>query len=170
MSKVPVFCSAATVFLIDKIIEEPQVLLLRRTKPPVHTWSQISGGIEGDETAWQAMIREVQEETGITLKDLWSADADIHFYVPEQNSFSILPVFVSHVSRNTPVTLNKEHDAYQWFSFADAKALVSFPGQRQILDLIEDEFINRTPTPHLRINLSTSQETKAPDLYARASP
>ncbi len=70
MSQVPVVCTASTVFLIDKDSEEAQVLLFRRLDPPVHTWSQISGGIEAGETAWQAALREVQEETGITLDEI----------------------------------------------------------------------------------------------------
>ncbi|GHB41071.1 NUDIX hydrolase [Pseudovibrio japonicus] len=170
MSQVPVFCQATTVFLIDKNSEEPQVLLFRRLDPPANTWGQVAGAIEADETAWQAALREVREETGIILDELWSADADIRFYVPEKNSFSIIPVFVAHISHDTPIKLNGEHDAYQWFSFADAKALVSFPGQRRMLELIEEEFIHRTPTPHLRINLSQSDEDDGSDLYARASP
>ncbi len=170
MSQVPVVCTASTIFLIDKNSDEPQVLLFRRLDPPTNTWGQIAGMIEPEETAWQAALREVQEETGITLDEIWSADADIRFYVPEKNYFSILPVFVSHISRDTPIKLNHEHDAYQWFSFADAKALVSFPGQRRMLELIEEEFINRTPTPHLRINLSQSDEDDGSDLYARDSP
>ncbi|KZK84682.1 RNA pyrophosphohydrolase [Pseudovibrio sp. Ad13] len=170
MSQVPVFCDAATVFLIDKNTQEPQVLLLHRLKPPVHTWSQIVGGIEAGETAWQAMLREVREETGIVLDNLWSADADIRFYIPEKNSFVILPVFVADVPHDTSITINEEHDTYQWFSFADAKALMSFREQRNMLDLIEDEFITRTPTPHLRIHLPHPQETGIADPYPRASP
>ncbi|SDR47429.1 NUDIX domain-containing protein [Pseudovibrio sp. Tun.PSC04-5.I4] len=157
MTNLPIFCRAICVFLIDTSTEEPQVLLLRRINRPAGTWSQIAGSIEENETAWQAALREVKEEVGISLTELWSADICEQFYVAAKNSIEILPVFLARISRDTPLVLNDEHDAYQWFSIDDAKELVSFAGQRCILEQIKSEFVDRTPNPHLRIDITQTE-------------
>ncbi|MEM9239205.1 MAG: hypothetical protein AAGB07_04435 [Pseudomonadota bacterium] len=60
---------------------------------------------------------------------------------------------MAYVATDARVVLNEEHSAFQWLSFDEARKLVSFGGQRRVLSWIEDEFVTRTPSPHLRINV-----------------
>jgi len=74
--------------------------------------------------AGQAAIREVKEETGILLTDLWSADICEQFYEAHNERIMMLPVFVSFVDPGVKVKLNQEHDAYEWLGFDAARARV----------------------------------------------
>ena len=57
--------------LVVRAADTGRVLMLQRalddTDPAAGTWEWPGGHIEGDETAWQAAVREWQEETGSTL-------------------------------------------------------------------------------------------------------
>jgi 8-oxo-dGTP pyrophosphatase MutT (NUDIX family) len=58
-----------------------RVLLIHKTHPAFQAgkWNGIGGHIESGETMYQAMVREFQEETGVTTGRLWNephADPD----------------------------------------------------------------------------------------------
>ena len=55
------------------------------------------------------------------------------------------------VPQEAQVILNDEHDAFRWVSFEEANAILSFPRQRRVLDVVRDEFVDRIPNPHLKI-------------------
>lgn len=154
MAPLPFFSNAISVFLLDLEQPEPKLLLMRRKYPPVGAWCQVAGKIKADETAWQAALREVKEEVGLDLNELWTADICEMFYVPHKNRIEVLPVFVALVSSETQLTFNDEHDAHQWFTFEDARAVISFPEQRRVLDTLKQEFVDRAPSPHLRVDLT----------------
>lgn len=127
------------------------VLLLRRRHTLVGEWCQVAGSLEEGETAWQAALRETREETGLELDSLYSADICEQFYEADKDCIVILPVFVGYASPEQDVTLNTEHDAFEWMTFEEAKRRVSFAGQRQVLDHVHNEFVERKPNAWLRI-------------------
>ena len=116
-------------------------------------WCQVASSIEAGETAWQAAIREVKEETGTLLTDLWSADICEQFYEAHNERFIMFPVFVSHVDPSVKVQLNREHDAHEWLGFDAACARLSVPGQHNTLRHIKAEYIDRMPNPLLEIDI-----------------
>lgn len=150
---VPVLCSAVSVFLLKQGKTEIELLLMRRATTMNGKWCQVAGSIEAGETAWQAAIREVKEETGILLTDLWSADICEQFYEAHNERIMMLPVFVSFVDPGVKVKLNQEHDAYEWLGFDAARARASFPGHRNTLRHIKAEYIDRMPDPLLEIDI-----------------
>jgi len=53
------------------VIKDREILLIKRSKPPKSdSWSISGGAQELGETTVEAAIREVREETAITIKDL----------------------------------------------------------------------------------------------------
>lgn len=126
---------------------------MRRTGYLAGLWCQVAGGIEAEEKAWQTALREVREETGIALTEIWSADILEQFYEPSKECITLVPVFVGVVPEDTEVVLNDEHDAYKWASFEEANALFSFPGQRRAMASVKAEFIDKAPNPHLKIDI-----------------
>ena len=147
----PVSSHSVSVFLLRPDGQETQVLLMRRMGTLEGLWCQVAGGIEPGEKAWQTALREVREETGIQLDELWSADVLEQFYEPERECIALVPVFVGLVPAGTQVVLNDEHDAYQWVSFAEASELLSFSGQREVLSAVKREFVDKAPNPYLKI-------------------
>jgi dATP pyrophosphohydrolase len=129
-----------------------QVLLLRRTQTLAGEWCQVAGSLEEGETAWQAALRELGEETGLTPSELYSADICEQFYEADRDAITMAPVFVAIIEPDRDVLLNHEHSEYRWVTFNQALNMVAFGGQRRVLQWIEDEFIKRTPSRHLRID------------------
>lgn len=81
----------------------------------------ISGGIEAGETAAKAAFREIQEETDLIPYALFSADIVETFYMLSNDKITCVPVFVAFVE-DAKVTISpKEHDAYEWLSFEEAR-------------------------------------------------
>jgi|TARA_B110000879_G_scaffold154528_1_gene199806 dATP pyrophosphohydrolase len=143
------------VFILRQTAAKTQVLLMERADSLVGAWCQVAGSLEQSEAAWQAALREVLEETGLVPDKLYSGDICEQFYEPERECISIFPIFVAYVAADCEVVLNEEHSAYRWLSFDEARELVSFSGQRRSLLEIENEFVKRSPSPHLEIPIPT---------------
>ncbi|WP_235850455.1 NUDIX domain-containing protein [Niallia circulans] len=120
--------------------------MLHRGKP--RTWEQ----------AWEAALREVKEETGITKLALYSSNTFDQIYSPVENYLYIAPVFVGIVEENKEVRLNNEHSEYKWLSFEEAKEFVTLPGNDEVLTFIEKHFIKKKPTEWLRIRVENVGE------------
>jgi mutator protein MutT len=50
------------------IIKDNKILLIKRTRPDMVYWATPGGAVESDETNEQALVRECQEELGVTVK------------------------------------------------------------------------------------------------------
>ena len=116
-------------------------------------WCQVAGKLEEGETAWRAALRELKEETGLTPQTLFSADICEQFYEPDQDAITMAPVFLAIIGADDEVRLNEEHTEFCWVSFDQACDMVDFGGQRRCLRWIEDEFVRRTPSPYLKIEI-----------------
>ena len=75
------------------------------------------------------------------------------FYEASLNTIEVVPVFVVYCPANQAVTLNDEHTDYRWCSLAEAKALVSFPGQKALYDHIWHHFVDNAPSPLMRVDI-----------------
>ena len=151
--QVPIVCEAVAVVILRWRQDQAQVLLMRRVQQPHGVLCQVAGGIEAGETAWQTALREVKEETGLVLSEIWTADSCEQFYEPAKNRIAMLPVFVGVVPPEAEVVLNAEHDAYRWVSCQEADQLFDFQGQRIILAAFKAVFIVRTPSQLLKIDI-----------------
>ena len=110
------------------------------------TWQMISGGVQEGEKAYEAALREVQEETGITPDRLYSADAVETFYMKSLDKITFVPVFVCFVDQKKEVLLSdSEHDAFEWLSYDLATERLIFSEQRRIIRHIHENFVVKTP-------------------------
>ncbi|TSB45568.1 NUDIX hydrolase [Alkalicoccobacillus porphyridii] len=152
--EIPLKCRGIAVVLLKKCNNENKVLLLKRDSTVLqNVWCYIGGGMEGNEYAWQAALREIEEETGITNVTLYSANKIEQFYSPHTNDIYIAPVFVGFVDEEQEVTLNHEHSEYKWLSFNEATEYVSLPGNEEVLTFIEKYFVRRQPMHELLIDI-----------------
>lgn len=114
----------------------------------------ISGGIENGETVSQAALREIQEETGLIPKVLYSADAVETFYMQSNDKITFVPVFVAFVN-NLEVSLSpKEYDAYEWLSFENARDRLVWAEQRRVICHIHDTCVMKNPNELLRVDIN----------------
>ena len=112
-----------------------QLLMARRAadKYMGGTWQLITGGLEPNETAWQAALREMREETGLVPQELYRLSTLTSFYRPDNDSLNTAPMFCAIVAENAPVTINGEHSAFDWIDITEAEARLMWPSDREAL-------------------------------------
>jgi dihydroneopterin triphosphate diphosphatase len=117
-----------------------EFLLLKRSEKEIYPglWQMVSGKIEEGETAFSAAIREMKEETGMKPLQFWAAPNVNHFYSPENDSITLLPVFAAKVDKDSSVIICDEHCDCRWVDPEEAKRLLAWPGQRKSVDLITE--------------------------------
>lgn len=119
------------------------------------SWQIVRGRHEGIETAWQAALRELREETALAPRELYKLSHMEIFYLVTDETIWHCPGFVAIVGRDQPVILNEEHDAFRWITTAEAHERYMWPGERQSLIEIEREiFGNGLSKRYLNIPLS----------------
>ncbi len=148
---IPLNSSVVSGVALSIIDGETKMLLMKRVKGGF--WCHVAGSIEDGETGWQAIVREFYEETQIEVKELYNAQCFEQFYEANLNVIEIIPVFAVQCPPNQEVTLNSEHTEYRWCSLNEAKALVSFPGQRDVYDHIWANFVLNEPPLLLKVNI-----------------
>lgn len=131
----------AHIFRIKK--DKIEFLLLKRSENEIYPglWQMVSGTIHDGETAYQAALREILEETNLNPKKLWVVPNINSFYSPEKNHISFLPVFAAQVKYNSKVILSDEHTKFIWCTKEKAKKMLAWVGQRKCVDIITDYFI-----------------------------
>ena len=121
----------------------PIYLMLKRNtgKYYEHLWQGVAGKIEKGETAWEAVVRELQEEIGKKPVKIFVADHIASFYDARKDRIQFVPIFGIEVE-NSEVQLSDEHSEYKWVSFEDALNLLTWKGQKDGLRTIHDEIMN----------------------------
>ena len=112
-------------------------LTLKRSKTKIyeHLWQGVAGKIEDGETASQAAIRELKEETGFNPHKMFVADHVSSFYESHFDRINLVPVFGIEVC-NENVILSEEHCAYEWLEFEKAYSRLTWNGQKKGLKVI----------------------------------
>ncbi len=149
--QIPIRSRAVAAVVLAGQNEAARLLVLQRSKNTSRgLWSLVMGRIEKGETAAVAIRREIAEETGIAVEALYTSGCCDTFFNSGANSIEIMPIFVATFAETPDVTLDHEHLAYRWLSFAEAAALLAYPGQRQALPEIKRDFVDRMP-PEFRL-------------------
>lgn len=122
-----------------------EFLLLKRS--PVqympNIWQMVSGKIKTGEKAFECALREIKEETGITPDHLWVVPNVNSFYTAENDSITLVSVFVAEVKPNEKVSISNEHSEFGWFTSDEAKKKLAWAGQHRSVDIIVDYFLNK---------------------------
>lgn len=117
------------------------------------TWQLISGGIEANETAWEAGLREIREETGLVPREYYRLSTLTQFYRPDNDSLNTAPMFCAIVDANAEVSINEEHTAYAWIGLEDAAAKLMWPSDRAALGEVREVILTSQPaTRYMRID------------------
>jgi 8-oxo-dGTP pyrophosphatase MutT (NUDIX family) len=152
-NRIPIESFAVSVYVARRSSQGPAWLLMRRSEQGQGyggLWQQVTGTLEAGEAPEAAAMREVAEETGLAVLELYSADAIETFYEPTSGSIWMNPVFLAVVG-DGPVCLSDEHDHFEWLDTPQAQQRVPFWQQRNNLELIEQEFFQRVPCKWLKL-------------------
>ena len=152
MSELPVRCTMVSVVVVRGTAAAARVLLLQRAGPYLAgAWSYVAGHLEPGETGWQCARRELAEETGLAPVALYSADRCEQFYDAGDDCIQLVPSFVALVADDAAVVLNEEHRQCAWLDFDAAIVRLPFGGQRELFAEVRREFVERAPSPWLRM-------------------
>jgi dATP pyrophosphohydrolase len=138
---------------------ESEFLLLRRAAgvPYAGQWRMVGGKIEDGETAWQAALRELREETGRRPVRAWTVPSVNAFYEWQTDRLNLIPAFAAELDGSPAAggadpTLDAEHDAFVWLPAEAAAARLRWPEQRRLLRLI-DALLRDALPPELTLPL-----------------
>jgi dihydroneopterin triphosphate diphosphatase len=149
---VPLRSSLVSAYVYKKEGDVPKFLVLKRkSRYMFGLWQQVAGKIEEGETAVQAVLREIKEETGLYPRALYSVDIIESFYDMGHNCIHLIPVFAAEFLPKARVVLSPEHSEYKWLSLAEAKKCLIFSQQKTSIDEVALNFIKKEPLPQLRI-------------------
>ena len=107
-------------------------LLLKRadTKMYENLWQGVAGKIENGESAWQAALRELVEETGLKAKRMFIADHVSKFYEEKGDRINLVPVFGIE-TETEDVVLSNEHSMFRWMGIDKAERTLVWNGQKK---------------------------------------
>ena len=98
-----------------------------------HSWQTVYGGVEEGETAIQAALRELKEETNLTPRRMFQVEYIETFYMAMHDRILAMPVFGVEVATDAAITLNTEHDAFRWIPATTYESAFMFRTQREAL-------------------------------------
>lgn len=128
--------------IIRELEEKIEFLLLKRSSHQwfPNLWQMVSGKIKDGEKAYESALREIREETGLKPEKFWIVPNVSSFYLNEDDAINLVPVFLAKVSKDSKVNLSSEHSEFQWVDSKEAIRLLSWPGQRKSVEIIQECF------------------------------
>jgi dATP pyrophosphohydrolase len=130
------------VYLLHYTDERTRVLTLQRaavgTRCPL-AWETVHGRIEPAERPEQAAVREVDEETGLSIARLYNVTTQA-FYLHGMGAVQVAVVFCAFVDQLRAPTLGPEHGNAEWLDLHAARERLAWPREREALDHIRRLF------------------------------
>ena len=126
-------------YVFRKIQNGYKFLMLKRAETKIyeHLWQGVAGKIEEGETASEAAIRELKEETGFDPVRMFVADHVSKFYEVHGDRINLVPVFGIEVDRED-VTISEEHCEFKWVNFETARDTLIWKGQKEGITSVFD--------------------------------
>ena len=110
-------------------------LLLRRASSKLEPgrWGVPAGKLEKGETSEKAAIRELLEETGISLERPSQIQCVGSLYIRKPESDYVYHLFRVQVDQVPEVRLSDEHESYKWASLKDLEEMPLMAGAKEAL-------------------------------------
>ena len=120
-----------------------EFLLMKRNLNKIyeHLWQGVAGKIEDGETAPEAAIRELKEETGFDPVKVFVADHISRFYEVHGDRINLVPVFGIEVNSDE-VILSEEHIDFKWVTIKEALNTLVWNGQKEGIQTVRDMVIS----------------------------
>ena len=95
----------------------------------------VGGGIEENEIPEESIMREIKEETNLSVKK-----PKLVYSTNEENTF--LYVYVGKVKNSDKIKLNDEHTGYVWTNSSEIKNYDSVPNLDEMIKKVYEIMVN----------------------------
>jgi len=125
-----------------------EILLIRRAKDDQilpDLWQGVSGGLDAGETAGEAALRELREETGFgpdQIEGFYHLDQVNQFLEPSLGGVLTAAVFAVRLRPGAEPVLSHEHDDYVWVAPDAAVELAVWPAYRESIRRIVENLLD----------------------------
>ncbi len=139
----------------DAYGQSVEFLQLKRAKEDYlgGTWQTVYGTSEPGETAVEAALREMKEETNLTPAEFYRIGIASTFYTNNNDTTWIVPTFCAFVKREDEVKINEEHEEIRWIPRAEIQQAFMWPSDRQAVESLCADILDNSPAKaYLRIS------------------
>ncbi|MER2131925.1 MAG: NUDIX domain-containing protein [Carnobacterium inhibens] len=121
--------------IVTKETEEPKFLLIKHHNGG--HWAFPKGHVEGNETEEETALREIMEETHLTV-ELDTQFRHVVRYSPYEGTVKDVIYFMAYTSEQEIHKQDEEVLDSSWSNFEEALALVTYENDRTILQAAKD--------------------------------
>ncbi|MFD0943679.1 NUDIX hydrolase [Savagea faecisuis] len=100
--------------------EASEILLLKRLKSPeMYAWSIPGGKVDWMETIEEAIVREIEEELGVSIELIRLVGVTNHI-LPDEQAHWVAPTYLAKIAKGEPRNMEpNKHEAIGWFALDD---------------------------------------------------
>jgi len=93
----------------------------------------VHGHADPGESAREAALRELEEETGLVPVRMYNLSRVESFYLHKSDAVMLVAMFAAFVER-VEIMLSEEHDDFTWLPVEEARERFSWPREVRCLD------------------------------------
>lgn len=131
---------SAGIITVKRASGDRRYLLLRHENG--EHWSFPKGHLEEGETAKEAAVRELSEETGLTVGEFipgFRREINYSYSREGKKVEKSVIYFLAFVSGDLEVKLSPEHLDFIWLPYREARKRLTYGNDQRLLDLAEEE-------------------------------
>lgn len=107
-------------------------------------WDLPKGKLEPGESYEQAAVREVFEETGLTVHPIPNFSQAIYYCFRDQNGLLVdkeVIFFVGELEKDEAIVISREHQGYAWLEIGPSLQKLTYNNARNLLSMV-NQFVH----------------------------
>lgn len=124
-----------------RIGDKTEYLVLQRANDETiypGLWQVVTGMVENNERAVDAVRREMKEETGLAPRSLIALPYVASFFNTVADTVNLVPVFAAETASNAEVLLSHEHQKFEWLPFDETIIRLPLPSHQEGTRILRD--------------------------------